>query len=250
MVDAKSVKVFAHRGGREWAPENTMAAFRQAFDLRVDGIELDVQRCSTGELVVFHDEDLSRTTNGVGLVADVSFEELRRLDAGSWFDKEFKGEQVPTLEEVLNLVDGKCILNIEVKNAPVSYEGIEDDLLALIETYPHPETLIISSFDHYVLRNLAQKAPQYQLAVLADAVLIDLPAYAATFGARYFHPCFDSCRPDVVEQCHQAGIGVNPWTVNGRKAWSRALKMQVDGIVTDDPEDLMVFLGRAVAVTV
>ncbi len=245
---ARKVKVIAHRGGREWAPENTMAAFRQALDLKVDGIELDVQRCATGELVVFHDDDVGRTTNGVGLVADISLGELRRLDAGSWFDKAFRGEQVPTLQEVLELVDGKCMLNIEIKNTPVSYENIEEDVVALLADYAHKESIIISSFDHYVLARLAEIAPEYKLAVLNDAVVLDLPAYLARFGALYYHPGFDSCRADVVEECHKNGIQVNSWTINGRKNWSRSLDLALDGIVTDDPEDLMVYLGRAVAV--
>lgn len=245
----RDVKVFAHRGGRMWAPENTMTAFANSLELGVDGIELDVQRCATGELVVIHDEDLSRTTNGVGLVLDTTFEELRRLDAGSWFDKEFRGEKVPLLSEVLELVDGRCTLNIEVKNAPVRYENIEEDLVSLLESYKHKETLIISSFDHYVLKRFQELAPDYQLAVLADAVMLDLPEYCRALKADYFHPCIDTCRQDVVEGCHAAGIKVNPWTVNGRSAWGRAMNIGVDGIVTDDPEDLMVYLGRASFIT-
>ncbi len=241
----RDVKVFAHRGGRMWAPENTMAAFANSLELGVDGIELDVQRCATGELVVIHDEDLSRTTNGVGLVIDTSFDELRRLDAGSWFDKEFRGEKIPLLSEVLELIDGKCLLNIEVKNAPVRYENIEEELVSLLEGYRHKETLIISSFDHYVLKRFNKLAAGYKLAVLGDSVMLDLPAYCHNLHAQYYHPGIDSCREDIINECHSAGIQVNPWTVNGRSAWGRAMNMGVDGIVTDDPEDLMVYLGRA-----
>lgn len=241
-------KVFAHRGGREWAPENTMAAFELALDLHVDGIELDVQRCATGELVIIHDEDINRTTNGVGLVNDISLDELRRLSCGQWFDQYFAEQKVPLLQEVLDLVDGKCILNIEVKNAPVRYPDIEEELVNLLSDYKHRDTLIISSFDHYVLERVGNLAPDLKLGLLADCVLMDLPAYAKRLNTKYFHPGIDSLRADIVEECHAHGIEVNPWTVNGRQAWSRAIKMGVDGIVTDDPEGLMVLLGRAVAV--
>src|SRR6185437_179332 len=122
-------QVIAHRGGREWAPENTMAAFRRSLDAGVHGIELDVQRCATGELVVFHDEDLSRTTNGIGLIKDCSLAELQRLDAGSWYEKQFAGERMPLLLDVLALINGKCVLNIELKNAPIAYPDIEEDLI-------------------------------------------------------------------------------------------------------------------------
>src|ERR1700679_751419 len=127
-----NISVFAHRGGREWAPENTMRAFTNSLELGVDGIELDVQRCASGELVVIHDADLSRTTNGGGLVAEATLDEIKRLSAGLWFDKEFYKEKVPLLSEVLSLVSGQCLLNIEIKNAPIAYPGIEEELLELL----------------------------------------------------------------------------------------------------------------------
>ncbi len=126
-------KVFAHRGGRRWAPENTLIAFQKSLELGCDGIVLDVQRCASGELVVIHDDDLSRTTNGIGLIKDATLPELKRLSAGAWYDKEFSTERIPTLEEVLTLISGKLVINIEIKNAPVYYEGIEHDLLS----HPH-----------------------------------------------------------------------------------------------------------------
>ena len=96
------------------------------MELGVDGIELDIQRCASGELVVIHDQDLGRTTNGVGLVSDVTYDEIHRLSAGQWFDIGYRSEKVPLLSEVLDMVAGKSILNIEIKNAPVSYGAIEE----------------------------------------------------------------------------------------------------------------------------
>ncbi len=109
-----------------------MAAFRKSLEAGVFGIELDVQRCASGELVVFHDDTLDRTTNGAGLLTDCTIEELRRLSAGDWYDPEFRDEKVPTLQEVLALVDGQAVINVEVKNTPVDYPGIDDDLVALL----------------------------------------------------------------------------------------------------------------------
>lgn len=247
---AENVQVFAHRGGRMWAPENTMAAFRRAVELGVDGIELDVQRCASGELIVIHDEDLERTTNGVGLVADISYDEISRLSAGLWFDQEFRDEKVPLLADVLDLVAGSLTVNVEIKNSPVAYPGIEEELLELLSSYGHSDKIIVSSFDHFVLERLKNLDSSLNLALLVDAVLLDMPQYAQRLGARFFHPCFSSCRQEVVEEAHAAGFKVNAWTLNKRREWSMALKMGIDGFVTDDPEGLMVYLRRAELVPV
>jgi glycerophosphoryl diester phosphodiesterase len=240
----KKPKVIAHRGGREWAPENTLAAFGKSLEFGAAGIELDVQRCATGELVVIHDEDLARTTNGVGLIRDCSLGELRRLSAGTWFDKQFQTERIPLLEEVLELVCGKMIINIELKNAPIDYPDIEDDLLNVIDGYDRPETLIISSFDHKLLASVHEKAPKLNIAILGAAVFLNLGELATRLGATYFHPAFDCVRADVMTDARAAGLEVNVWTCNSQQEWRRAVKMEVDGIVTDDPEGLTEYLEK------
>ena len=243
-TEPHNVKIIAHRGGRDWAPENTLAAFRQSLDIRVDGIELDVQRCSTGELVVFHDEDLSRTTNGVGLVAHSSLDEIKRLSAGRWFDRSYADEKVPLLQEVLDLVDGKCVLHIEIKNTPIEYEGIEEELLELLSGYSHRDKVVVSSFDHPLLARLHALDPALDLGLLVDGILIDLPAYAARIGCKYFHPCISESRTDTIEAAIAAGMRVNSWTVNGLREWRMAMDMGIEGIMTDDPLGFAEALGR------
>lgn len=243
----KIPKVIAHRGGRVWAPENTLAAFRKSLELGVDGIELDVHRCASGELVVIHDEDLDRTTNGVGFVKDASCAELRKLSAGLWFDKEFAGEYIPLLKEVLDLVRGQMVINIELKNTPIEYPGIEEDLAALLENYPRKDKLIVSSFDHKVMRKFHALAPEFDTALLAAALFVDVREYSAKLGAKYFHPALDCLRADGVDDAHAAGLLVNAWTCNSRKDWQDAIKMGCDGIVTDDPAGLVDFLKHLTA---
>ncbi|MFA6560006.1 MAG: glycerophosphodiester phosphodiesterase family protein [Candidatus Obscuribacterales bacterium] len=239
------MKVFAHRGGREWAPENTLAAFKNCLELSVDVIDLDIQRCASGELIVLHDQDLGRTTNGAGMVADVTFDEIRRLSAGLWFDIGYKEEKVPLLSEVLDVVAGKSTINIEIKNAPHAYTDIEEELLSLLSDYSYRERVIVSCSDHYVLQRLRQLDSEVQLAMLADGVLIDMPKYAIDLGVNYLNLSLASCRADIVEAAHEAGLKVNGFTANGRRAWLDTIKMGVDGIITDDPAELMVLLGRA-----
>ena len=109
-------RVIAHRGFSGVAPENTLAAFRRAIEIGADMIEVDVALTGDGHVVCLHDETLDRTTDGQGLLAAATFEEVRRLDAGSWFAPELAGEKVPTLAEVLDLARGRILVNVEIKS--------------------------------------------------------------------------------------------------------------------------------------
>jgi glycerophosphoryl diester phosphodiesterase len=242
MTDDYTALVYAHRGGREWAPENTMTAFRNSLAVGVHGIELDVQRCASGELVVFHDADLDRTTNGAGQIKDCTLDELKRLSAGLWFHPDFRNEKIPLLSEVLELVDGQAMLNIEIKNTPIDYPGIEDDVIALLSDYPHMDKVVISSFDNRLTKVMRAKQPEWNYAVLLDGIPDDIVAMASSIGATYWHPNYESLLGDVCDQARAAGIKVNVWTANEQRDWARMLKMQVDGIITDDPEGLIKFL--------
>ncbi len=238
-------KVIAHRGGCEWAPENTLAAFKRSLEFGVDGIELDVQRCASGELVVIHDVEISRTTNGAGYIKDITYSELQRLSAGSWFSEEFASEKIPLLEEVLEFLEGKLTLHLEIKNAPVEYPGIEDDVLELLSHYKYPDTVVISSFDHPLLKRVHEKAPKQKLALLADAYFLDLVGYAKQVGANVWHPGFGNLRKECVQSAHAASIPVNTWTLNKLREWAFAIAIEVDGVITNDPVGLTKFLSRA-----
>lgn len=236
--------VIAHRGGKMWAPENTMAAFKKSLTAEVDAIELDVHRCKSGELVVIHDETIDRTTDGKGLIKDLTFDQLRSHSAGLWYGKKFKDEKIPLLKEVLALIDGKAHLFIEVKNAPVKYDNLEDDLIALLSTYKHKDAVTVISFDHEFLKRFHEKAPDYKIAFLDVAIVSDIGSYARSLGASGWNPGFGEIRKDAVDRAHKEGLSVNPWTVNGESSWKDALAMGVDGIITDDPEGLIRYIGR------
>ncbi|MBX9941804.1 MAG: hypothetical protein K2Y32_21235 [Candidatus Obscuribacterales bacterium] len=236
------VKIVAHRGGKKWAPENTLAAFRKAVEARVDGIELDIHKCKTGELVVIHDDTLERTTNGAGLVKEKSLADLQKLDCGSWYDSAFKDERLPLLQDVLKLVDGKLEINIEIKNCPMNYENIAGDLLKLLESYKYPDKIMISSFDHKVIKDIAARSKRYKLALLGDNIPYDIAGYATKAGATAWNPAFDCVRTDSVKDAHDGNISVNTWTLNKREEWRKALDLKVDSIITDDPIGLREYL--------
>lgn len=236
------VKIVAHRGGKKWAPENTLAAFRKAVEAKVDGIELDIHKCKTGELVVIHDDTLERTTNGAGLVKEKSLADLQKLDCGSWYDSAFKDERLPLLQDVLKLVDGQLEINIEIKNCPMNYENIAEDLLKLLEGYKYPDKIMISSFDHKVIKEIASLSKRYKLALLGDNIPYDIAGYATKAGANAWNPAFDCVRPDSVKDAHAGNISVNTWTLNKKEEWRKALDLKVDSIITDDPIALRDYL--------
>ncbi|MGL4971324.1 MAG: glycerophosphodiester phosphodiesterase family protein, partial [Cetobacterium sp.] len=117
--------ILAHRGASGTAPENTIAAFKKAIIDGCDGFEFDVQQTKDGKLVVFHDWTLERTSNGKGYVREHTLDELKELDAGSWFGEEFKGEKIPTLEETLDLIPDNMLINIELKEEYSKERGSE-----------------------------------------------------------------------------------------------------------------------------
>lgn len=237
-------QIVGHKGGNIWGPENTLSSFRKCV-AHGYGIELDIHQCKSGELVVCHDEDVARTTNGTGLIKDMTWEQLGKLSAGKLAGPDFANEKLPLLSQVLEAVDGKVLLNIEIKNTPIKYPGIEEALVKLLSTYKAPGKILISSFDHEALHTVHKLAPQYKLGFLDSAVPYDLPAYAKAIGAASWNPYFGDARADVVELAHKHGISVNVWTLDKPEDWRKAIDMNVDSIITDDPESLEHFMSGA-----
>lgn len=233
------VAVIAHRGASSVAPENTIAAFERALDMGADGIELDCQLSKDGQLVVFHDSTLDRTAGADGFVKDRTAEQLQKLDAGSWYDAQFAGERIPLLSEVLDLVRGRCRLNIEIKNLPFRYDGIEAAVVELIKAVRFPvDDLIISSFDHVSLQTVAALKPGLPLA----ALFAHYPTSFAAMPGDILHPHWSVINADFVKAAKTAGKVINVWTVNEPEQWAYVVDCGVDGIVTDYPDKLREWL--------
>lgn len=239
----RTPKIIAHRGGARRTPENTLAAFKRSVEIGVDGVEFDVHRCATGELVVIHDDDLQRTTNGVGMIKESSYSEIARLSAGKWFSPEFIEERVPLLTDVLAVFDERMLINIEVKNTPVGYDGIEDDLLEVLADFPHRKNILVSSFDHHFLRRLRSRDEEIRIGILQAAMLVDPGEYASRFSASHYINAFDCLLPEAVAEAQAAGLTVVVWTLNNPRDWAEALRFGVDAICTDDPDGLKVWLA-------
>lgn len=231
--------VIAHRGARDVAPENTLAAFRAALEAGADGIELDVTRCATGEIVVIHDDTVDRTTDGHGRVAEMPFGALRELDAGRWFNEAFRGERIPLLEEVLDLVGGKLRINIEIKGKDWRDTGIEAEIAETIRRRGLTSSIIISSFNPWALRRMRRAAADVRLGFLyaAPKTGLDLaPFFAPRFlGAEALHPHLALVDDTYVARAQRLGLRINVWTVNALEDIMRMVALGVDGIITDHP---------------
>lgn len=231
-------RIIAHRGASLIKPENTLAAFLAALTSGADGIELDLQMTGDQELVVLHDETLDRTTNGKGYLASYSVAHIRELDAGSWFSGEFSHEKVPFLWEVLDLLAGKeVLLNIELKNGIVPYEGMEKRLLGMLEDYPSQEVLI-SSFNHYSLRTVKQLSPATKCGALYMAGFMEPWEYARRWQFEALHPVYLNIIPELVTGCRASGIELYPWTVDDPLELQRLCSAGVTGIITNAPDRL------------
>ena len=171
VKERKQVENVAHRGATAYAPENTIAGFDLAVEMKADYIEIDLQRSKDGELVIIHDTTVDRTTDGTGKVGDLPLEQLRSLDAGSWKGEQFAGEQIPTFEEILDRYHGKVGILIELK-APELYPGIEEQVAAiLIERNldkPQNEKIIIQSFNFESMKKMDQLLPKIPIGVLTS----------------------------------------------------------------------------------
>jgi glycerophosphoryl diester phosphodiesterase len=236
--------IWAHRGASAMLPENTLAAFAKAVQFGADGLELDVQRTADGVLVVTHDEDCLRVTGQPGEIAKMTLAELKQLNFAS-FSPNAAPEAIPTLAEVFDLIRPSSLtINIEMKNALVLYPGLEAEVLKLAAEWNMQERVQLSSFNHYSLLEASKLIRAMKLAVpcgpLYNSGLLEPWKYAAAYGFAAIHPHYGNLRiPGLVADCHQNGIAVNAWTIDIPEHIGLALKLGVDAIITNVPEQAL-----------
>ncbi len=232
--------IIAHRGYKKKYPENTLAAFQAAMDSSVPMIELDVTLSRDRKLVVIHDASLDRTTNGQGAVRAHTLEALKQLDAGSWFHPDFAGLRLPELAEVLKLVNGRVVTNIEIKS--YAYEAhhppdaIEKQVVELVKKTKMQDSVLISSFDCKILEQISLMQAPPSIALISKAPvqrnIVELCKRLKTFS---WHPHQKIVTPTLVKKFHAAGIRVLPYDVDTPEDCARLVGFKVDGVITDDP---------------
>ncbi|MFX3625181.1 MAG: glycerophosphodiester phosphodiesterase [Ectobacillus sp.] len=241
----KQPLIFAHRGVKSTHPENTMIAFLEAERIGTHGIELDIHLSKDGEIIVIHDETLDRTTNGSGLVHQHTLQELKRLDAGRYFNPAFQGEAIPALREVLQwLQTNKLLVNIELKNDIIPYPGLEEKAVALVRELGLENRTIFSSFHHDSIALLAALAPDIDRAILYHHPIADPLQEAAIRKAKGLHPNFQLLTKDFVQEAQAKGYAIRPYTINEYEDLRTMIDCGVDVIITDYPARAFELLAK------
>ncbi|MBI4311314.1 MAG: glycerophosphodiester phosphodiesterase [Chloroflexi bacterium] len=245
LLDHRRPLVIAHRGASGEAPENTMAAFELALEQGADVIEMDVHMTADGYPVVIHDDTLERTTNGKGLVRQRTLAELKGMDAGSWSGRQFAGQKVPTLEEVVAWAKGKVPLAIEVKNVPHRYRGIEASVTGVLERARAMLEHEVFSFDHVAMQRFKTREPGLLTGVCYRGDVVDHVALAKAAGATVLHPWLYDMRSEAIRDAHAAGLLVAPWVADTPEDIRALAALGVDGITTNFPRRAREIIGRA-----
>ena len=234
LINLKNMLKIGHRGARGYAPENTLKSFQKAIELGVDAIELDVQLCKSGELIVMHDDTIDRTTDGSGFIKKLKLKDLKKLDAGM-------GERIPTLEEVLSLVDRRVKVNIELKGPKTA-----KPVLKLIDEYIKTkgwniDDFIISSFSRRELKKARAINPLIQIGFLISRFrLLDhwWMGFAKKIRADFIGPGLKITSKRFIRKAHKHGLRVYVWTVNESTDIERMRKWGADGVFSNFPDRL------------
>jgi len=239
--------IAGHRGDKTVAPENTLEALSLALDSAADYVETDVQLTADGVPVLMHDWTVDRTTNGTGPVWKYTYEELSTLDAGSWFSEEFAGATVPSLEQFLG------VLRWSTKNAILELKGswtdeqvaLVADLIARNGVTNH---VILGSFDIMTLQAVQRVSPELPGMLIARDIVGDPAKLAAAAGAVALVTSKSAItsNPELVQEVHDAGLGILIYTLNESDTWSDAVALGVDGIITDRPAELGTWIAKEI----
>jgi glycerophosphoryl diester phosphodiesterase len=214
-----------HRGAKAYEPENTLRSFRKALEIGVDAVEFDVRKTKDNHLVVIHDADVKRTTNGEGLVGELTLEEVKGFSAD-------KGEKIPTLTEALDFLDKKVKIVIELKET-----GVENQVLSLVRQNELQENVIIVSFIEEALRKVRELDGEVETGLLY--VKHKNPVKAASeLKASYLLPFYRFTHTANVKKAHENGLKIIVWTINKPEEAAEYRKKGVDGIASDKPDIL------------
>ena len=234
--------LYAHRGFSGKYPENSPLAFYKALEeTNVDGIESDVHISKDGKLVIFHDATVERTSNGTGFIKDHTYEEMLQLDIGAWKSPEYAGQHIWTLDQLLDFIkETGLLLNLELKNYEVFYEGLEERVIEEIVSRRMEEQVSVSSFNHISMQQFKLLNPEIETGLLYDKPYLDMEAYIARSNADNMHPRYMlmQYQPELMQLYHEKGMKVVTWTVDGPDDIRDMLRLGADAIISNDADVL------------
>jgi len=231
--------ILGHRGFCSKYPENTLVSFLAAAELGVDGVELDVRQTIDGQLVVMHDEFVDRTTNGTGLVRELTCEYLKSLDAGSWKSDQFAGEHIPLLSEVFEALKDKCMVFCEMEDH-VDVAAIVD----LIYSHGMEKQVALTSFYIENIKAARKLAPEIPTALITSEKLPDTTVHirkATELGVCVLDLYEGFLTPEVAKYAKQHSMPICAWIVNDEETAERMVNLGIDRITTDKPDVIMNF---------
>lgn len=230
---------FAHRGSLTEAPENTLPAIQKSIEHGAKGIELDVQLTKDGHMIVVHDQKLTRfNPKYTKWIRDYTLKEIKEIDIGTSFSKQYAGETLATFEEILSIIPRDTILNVEIKNIPIIYDGIEEKLISILRSHNRLDNILISSFDHGALQRIQKLAPEIPLGLLLYYRILNPWEYAKNSGLSLssVHPHYSYTDKQFIDEFHKLGLKVYPYTVSDMETYQKLLDLGVDGVFTNSPE--------------
>jgi glycerophosphoryl diester phosphodiesterase len=230
--------IIAHRGASAYAPENTLAAFRLAEQMGADAIELDAQLTADARVVVHHDRTLDRTTSGSGRLSDHSLEEIQRLDAGSSFEARFAGERILALEEALEAMASRLLVNVDLVNRDTPGDLLPEAAVAIVQRMGLQPRVLLSSFNPRTLRRVRRLAPDIPTGLLVSPVTRGWQRRVIRWGAPHwaYHPADLLISPELIEGEHRRGRRVIGWTVDIPSRLRQLLTWGVNGVITNVPD--------------
>lgn len=226
---------YAHRGASAYAPENTMAAFRKALELQATGIELDLQKTKDGRIVIFHDKNIDKHSNGTGKISDYTYNELLDLDFGSWFDKRYRNEKIVLFEDFAKeFLPKKLTFAIELKQ-----EGIEKETLEIIKKYATHDNIYITSFEYKVLEYMRKIDSNIKLSWLIEEKINEdnIDKILKINGTQICPKAEETTKSDI-ELANKNGLRVRLWGIFNENIMRQVYKLDIDGMTVNFPDKL------------
>ena len=230
---------YAHRGASAYAPENTMASFRKALEMRATGIELDLQGTKDGKIVISHDKTIDRHSDGTGRISDYTYEELLKFDFGSWFDKQYKDERIVLFEDFAReFLPKNLTFAIELKQI-----GIEKETLEIIRKYAVHDDIYVSSFEYEALENMRQLDTDIKLSwLIRDNINEDNTEKLLRIQGTQICPKAENVTPEGVELAAAKGLRVRLWGVSDEEIMRRVYPLDTDGMTVNFPDKLRILM--------